>query len=662
MVEHLIGLLAGVPNPFAQVRVGSAWDAFADVDAINARPFQRCLALVDDVVRSGASHGLLISGLAGTGKTHLLTRVRRQLIEQERGWFVYVPPVTAPDRFFRHVLQYLAEDVLRTARQGVAATQLETAVVRHFMADGAASTAQTADWWQRVRAEHPPGEALRRSLRGVFDPVTEALQLDGPVMRVLACHLAGVHRLAARDWLLGVALPEDDLRDLGVAVTLDEEERARSAVFTLLRLAAPHLVVLLAFDQIEGLRLNAQDTEPLVAFGLGVRALLDGASNALVVTCAQVSFLPALSDALGVALFERGVAEQQASLTTLVPAEARTLVVDRLRRAVDLQTVRAALRGAGDAAAADDLWPLDGTKLSSLLAAKDRPASDILLECRAAFEERRAALIGPTQAKSPEEPSPEGTLDDALGTAIAFQRCTPDIIDDGVYSDGLTRAVGILATDAKSVPLPQAARKDAALAFTRGGCTTGVSICNARNMQSLAARFARLLALRSRFDRLVLVRDARLPISPTAAATNARLKELQQSGCLVVRPAAEAYAALAAVRRLLAEAAAGDLTIGSRAVPVEELAAWLAREMPDPVRDFCADVLGEDQQAELPALATLQALLQDEGVLELSEAADRANVSKEAARQAATAQQELLGYLPGPPEALYARVAGLRRD
>jgi hypothetical protein len=661
MVERLIALLAGVPNPFAQVRIGSAWDTSPDVDSINVLPFEKCLGLVDEVMRAGTSHGLLISGLPGTGKTHLLARVRRQLIEQERGWFVYVPPVTSPDRFFRHVLEYLAEDVLRTARQGVAATQLETAVARHFMAEGAASVLQTAEWWQRVRATHSPGAALHGFLRNTFEPIGEALRLDGPTMRVLACHLAGVHRLAARDWLTGVALPEEDLRALGVAVTLDEEERARCAVFTLLRLAAPHMVVLLAFDQIEGLRRHVEDTEPLVAFGLGVRALIDGASNVLVVTCALSSFRQPFQDALGATLFEGGLAEQVDSLEPLTSEQARALVADRLCRAVDLQTIRAALRAAGDAAAAADLWPFDEAK-SAVLFARARPARDILSDCREMFDERKAALMA-SQAPAPsKDVVPESALDDALDTAIAFQQCLPDTIDDGVYGDGLIRALGILAPDAKVSAPPRAARKDVEVAFTRAGRTAAVSVCNTRNMTSLAARFGHLLGLREQFDRLIVVRDARLPISPKAAATNARLAELQERGCAVVRPAAEAYAALAAMRRLLAEAAAGDLTIGARAVPVEELAAWLARHMPQPVRDLCADVLAQGEPVDASALAALQSLLQEEGLLELSSAAARAEVAEEAARQAASAHQELLGYLPGPPELLYLRAAGLRRD
>lgn len=659
MVERLIALLAGVPNPFAQVRIGSAWDVSADVDSINAQPFQRCLDLVDDVRRAGSAHGLLVSGLAGTGKTHLLGRVRRALLVHERGWFVYVPPVTSSERFFRHILQYLAEDVLRTARQDVAASQLESAVARHFMANGAGSVLETADWWRRVRGEHPPGARLHAFLRDAFDPVTDALDLDGPVMRVLACHLAGVHRLAARDWLFGVALPEDDLRDLGVAVTLDEEERARRAVFTLLRLAAPHMVVLLAFDQIEGLQRSPEETEPLVAFGHGVRALLDGAPNVLAVTCAQLSFLPRLRDALGAALFEGGVAEQRDALEALSPAQARALVADRLRRADDLQTLRMALRAAGDTAAASELWPLNDEHVTRLTA-RDRPAREVLLACRALFDERRQTLLVPHGTPPRHAAAVEPTLDDTLAAALEAQRSLPDAIDDGVYGDGLMRALGLSMPDAHAAPAPPAARKDVDLVVTHAGRTTGVSICNARHMTSLAARFKRLLGVRERFDRLVALRDARLPISPTADKTNERLEELQQGGTPLVRPPAEAYAALAAVRKLLHDAAAGDLTLGARSVPVEELSAWLARHMPQPVRDLCADVLG-DVPAELPALAPLQALLQEQGLLELSAAAARAALSADAVRHAARAHDDVLGYLPGPPEVLYLRVAGLRR-
>jgi Tfp pilus assembly pilus retraction ATPase PilT len=60
-------------NPFVQNRVDSAWDAraiAADVPAINDDAFQQVLRTIADVRSSRQSHGLLLAGEPGSGKTH----------------------------------------------------------------------------------------------------------------------------------------------------------------------------------------------------------------------------------------------------------------------------------------------------------------------------------------------------------------------------------------------------------------------------------------------------------------------------------------------------------------------------------------------------------------------------------------------------------------
>jgi DUF1365 family protein len=83
--------------------------------------------------------------------------------------------------------------------------------------------------------------------------------------------------------------------------------------------------------------------------------------------------------------------------------------------------------------------------------------------------------------------------------------------------------------------------------------------------------------------------------------------------------------------------------------------------MPQPVHDLCADILGGAAAPDAPALPSLQAQLQEAGILELQAAAARAGITADVGRQTALAHPHLLGYLPGPPEVLYLRVAGLRR-
>ena len=69
-----------LPNPFARDVVGSPLDdAKADVPRINQAASEKCLQLVDRVAAQRESESLLLFGEPGSGKTHLLSRLRAHL-------------------------------------------------------------------------------------------------------------------------------------------------------------------------------------------------------------------------------------------------------------------------------------------------------------------------------------------------------------------------------------------------------------------------------------------------------------------------------------------------------------------------------------------------------------------------------------------------------
>jgi hypothetical protein len=385
------------------------------------------------------------------------------------------------------------------------------------------------------------------------------------------------------------------------------------------------------------------------------------------VTCAQLAFLPTLESSLDRAIYDGRIAENQGSLRPLDEEAALILVIDRLRRCIDLQQLRSALGGRGLQGVDDEAWPLRSGEVRDRARSGALPARTLLVFCREMFEERRDELlrtraVAPSQLAPPSVPrKPTPTLADVLASELAEQAARPGGIDTGVYEDGLLRAAHLCAPPGASLHASKV--RDISLEVQRGSGRIGVSVCNAENMRSLAARFDHLLQAShsGRFERLVMVRDARLPISPTARVTNARLAELQAGGCAVVRPPAEAYQALAAIRKLLADAAAGDLTLDGRTVEVAELKDWLAHNLPTPVRDLVDQVLGSGGEEQSPLLATLQALLQEEGMLALEVAAGRAGVALDAAREAVVLQPQIVGLLTGPPEVVYLHPDGMRR-
>jgi hypothetical protein len=611
MHEALQTLRRTLRNPFVQNRVDTAWDARSiatDVPAINDEAFQRVLRTIADVRSTRQSHGLLLYGEPGSGKTHLLNRVRRWIQQDEHAWFVYVLPITAPDRVYRDILQATAGDITRGAPDTHGITQLAIAVARLFMSDVNAPIRDIAAWWRRVTDEYPAGDALADFLLKHLDVFVLPLNLDGSVVRVVAQFLAGRNRAAARDWLLGRSLPEETLETLGVAFTLDEESSALTALSTLIRLGGEFSTVLFAFDQIEGLQIDPDDRTGLLAYANAVTQLLALHENVAVVTCAQLSFLEKLERVVGRMFFDR-IAERKDALKLITPAEAMTLVQQRLRSDTDVEQVRVF-----EKAKDSEVWPLTKSQIE-LLSIPSVSARRLLMGCRELFDA--------WQLLTPAMHAASTSLDDVWTCALDEERERPTpIIDEGVIIDGLVRAAnGERATKVKDVDV----------LLKRGAKTIAVAVCNAENMTSLAGKLKRLgqLNAQKKFDEVVIVRDQRLPIKATAKATQQRLRELADSGARVVRLSAEAYAALAALRRLLSDAAAGDLTLDGRPVQPEELKAWLASHTPDAVVEAVQSVMGasDDSPSEQALASRVQELLVGRWIVALDDIAKDAKLS-----------------------------------
>ena len=655
MLEALQTLRRTLRNPFLQNRVDTAWDArsiASDVPAINGDAFQHVLRTIADVRASRQSHGLLLYGEPGSGKTHLLNRVRRWIQQDEHAWFVYILPITAPDRVYRDILQATAGDITRSAPETHGVTQLGIAVARLFMSDINAPIHEIAAWWRRVMEEYPAGDALADFLLRHLDIFVLPLSLDVSVVRVIAQFLAGRHRAAARDFLLGRSLPDETLDTLGVAFNLDEESTALTALSTLIRLGSEFSTVVFAFDQIEGLQIDPEDRTGLLAYAHAATQLLAKHENVAVVTCAQLSFIDTLEQIVGRALFDR-IAERRSALKLVTPDEAMTLVQERLRGDTDIEQVRL-FEKAKDAT----VWPLTKSQIE-LLSIPSVSARRLLMGCRELFDawqqqpaQRNAGVppAGPAASSPP-------TLESIWDTTLDEERNRPTPkIDDGVIIDGLVRAAGgEHATKTRDVDV----------ILKRDGKSIAVAVCNADNMTSLATRLKRLgqLHAQKKFDELVIVRDQRLPIKAGAKATQQRLRELADGGARVVRLSAEAYAALAALRRLLADAAAGDLTLDGRPVQPEELKAWLAKSTPEAVVDAVRAVAGEpdDTPPQQELASRVQELLVGRWIVPLDAIAADAKLSLDDLRDVAARESALFGVIRGDRDLLFLRSSAIER-
>ena len=636
----------GAPNPFLLDRIDSAWEGtFTDVDSINVSAFTQCLGTIETVRQTRQSRGLLLTGEPGSGKSHLLRRLRVAISQRGKDAFVYVPPVATSGRIYGELLQRVVEDIIRQPGEG-AATQLEAMVVRELLQSNSPVTPM--QMWTDLRRRTPPGPALFDTLGQPFELLAVRLMLDADLCQVLRHYLAGHWRHDAYRWLTGRSVPEDILPRLGVKRTLEDEADARQALVALSRLAGRASVLVLTFDQLEGMQLRPDDIDGVRMFGNVVADLLLQSSNIATISCVQQYFHADLTRALPPALMDR-VAQDLGRIELLQPPAAEQIVIARLKSEDDLAAARTAIPE-------NPLWPFDAAELQKAL--PKGPGGGVtaraaLHAARVLFEKwRNAGQSAPAQA-------PVDTLKERFDAFV--MQAMEEAPEEGVYADGILKLLDIRRPG--HVRRANIRGIDALIDQPPG--RTGVSVCHSQNMTSLAARLRQVNQAidQGHIQRAVVVRDARLAISPTARQTQEYLGALQARPHAVLRPGSATYAAVAAARKLLADAASGDLEIEGRTVPSSEVQRWLLEVKPFEAFELldAIDAAASDSTSAL--LEKLRTVLDGKWVLSLPEAASHLDIDPLAiAAELTSGGAQMVGLIRGPTPVVYLRPEGLRRS
>ncbi|MFM9961636.1 MAG: hypothetical protein ACKV2Q_10460 [Planctomycetaceae bacterium] len=678
-------------NPFRDTIVATPWEAAdSDVPEIHAEVFEECLRGVLHVRRSGRSAALVIHGGAGSGKTHLLARLRKRLTpaqppstEREESLFVWVRLQTSPRTIWRHVRRKLVDDWLRPVPNGK--PQYDR-VLFHRLAEYRPAECDLERWFEYMLLEHPVD--LDELLEGLADHI----DLDRNTT-VAFKHLAfGRHRRDLRAWLSGESLPEAALArmDLSVEEGTDEEreQQARQVVLMLCRLAGPRLPIVLSFDQVEALQSSPDDRESLFAFGQLASTLHDETNNLLLVSCIQSAFVTQMKDQLRGADYDRMTSLGARSLSPLTRSQAERLIAARLESAA--ADVRSPVRqNAGlDTPSSDErddnercrsnCWPLTDQELNELAQPGDLTPRRLLARCAERFER----TVVSANAGGITEPRPSGSglskdrqpLPDGRGSNQGFLADTWDARREQALADnlpahtedilrhGLPLLMGLIAPAWSSARDPQL--PDVELLFDGPAGRVGLSICTQSNMNSLCGRLRRLrnqfTALHGkRLARLIVVRDPRVPITSKATKTRQALEELQRAEVVVRHPSPEVLAALDALRSLLSDAKSGDLDHDGELLTPRTVEDWLRAHLPNSLRDFVDDLTsGSATPSASPSpdrldFEELATLLAEQPLLSVDDAAQQ--LQSPTATITATIQQypDHFGLLLGPPAVVF---------
>ena len=589
-----------VQNPFLSSVFGSPLDQNpADVSEINAAAFEKCRHLVADVRRHKLTQALLLFGEPGSGKTHLLSRLRESLevdsLDGHESLFIPIRMVTSAPMLWRFLRRHLAAALLRQ--------------------------------------HNDKTRALARVIRVSREEIEEQ---DRNLSIVIGNLMDGVHFGDSAAWLRGDDLPEETLKTLGISALSDEDEleaASRRIIAMICGLGEPFPFVF-CFDQLEALRSFSEDTSGFFKLGQIVSDLHDGTHNVALLSCLQTSMLPVLESAVQSADRDR-MLQHRAGLLPLNWHQAIKLVHARLATVPEIQDQHPI-----DEADLKDLFQPDGLCV----------ARKVIVRCQDLFN-----------AWQQTPPAPPEPLDAALERKYRNLQRTPRIEDaEGILRTALPAMSHLRGI--KQAPAGRSnSALDGILTPTEPRASaSALAICNQRAGQVLIRRLERVNAdwQSSGAPGLLILRDARNGIGVGAKKTHEAVAKLENAGARVVPVSAEALSALEAISRLLADARSGDLTHRGDSVSAESVEQWLASHMPSAVDELLDELGGQQEVAPDELLRMLTALLAKTKVIAVEDAASQVGKTPEEVEECGRRNSSLVGFAGGSKHVLFRIVEG----
>jgi len=640
---------AAVPNPFRQSIVRDAWENLQDVPEIHAQAFETCCRAFEYVRASRHCDSVLLHGGAGSGKTHLLSRLQRHWTASAgqdgptdigRCVFLYCRLQTSPHRLWQHLRKTFVEDLLHRFPDGT--TQLQRLVACRF-AEGDRNKRRPPSMWLKW-ITHPANRDHRGWEKILLPWLEREAHIGFSMQRVLYHLITGHHVLEAGAWLKGEdRLPEEAVALMGISENEEgqTEDGAREVVLALCRLASPFMPVAFCFDQIEALQTSRNDEGSFFLFGQMGASLFNSSNNALLISCIQSSVLDTFKASIREADFDR-IAQRQETLNPLDKKLARLLIQSRLKWNETLAPLRARHPK-------QFLWPLEAADVDSLFGPSAAQTARKIISSAAGLFER----LQTGQAPQPRDER-EFLMQEFQRRRVAAL-ALDETESDAILAHGLPLLAETFGEQWRKETQPD---RDIDLLLTHGDQRVAVSLCNHQNMRSLAAKLKRLTDWRTRNKGpdMILIRDGRLPIGKTAMLTKQRLESLKASGVSLSRPDAETLAALQALRSLISDARSGDLHDRGKAIGPKTVEEWLLQNLDRDLTALFGQIVGVSEapeEADSELLNTILNALKKQKVIALEKLAEEIGQSVSLIEQTVKRHPGRIGWLQGPPAVLF---------
>lgn len=236
-------LLQQAVNPFdpATFKPGNFWQEEQDpalaVESIHQEALAEIEIVLDQVAKDHRTRTLLLHGDSGSGKSHLLGRLKQTL--NSKAFFVYVGPWPDSEFIWRHILRQTVDSLVQTP-EGQKESQL-------LLWLKSLSIFKKRGLLDRLLGNR---KAFIRNLRETYRAgIYNANEFFGVLYDLLNPEL----NLLACDWLRGDDLDEDDLKVVKVKHSIDSEDAAQKTLENFGRIAGKTHPIVLCFDNLDGI-------------------------------------------------------------------------------------------------------------------------------------------------------------------------------------------------------------------------------------------------------------------------------------------------------------------------------------------------------------------------------------------------------------------------